>query len=334
MTQYYGQTTAAVIPSALTEYYDRVLIEPAKSALVHGLFAQKKSIKAGVDTIKMRKYPLLAKSTTALVEGVNPTPYRLSKDDITAQLATYGAYVEITDEVSLYNEDPILTIAQERTGRQAGESLDEITKNVLVAGSNYMRANGVTNRTDIVAKLTATDLKKIHRAMQNLNAPYFKDMIKAGAGVGTKPIRPSYFVITHPDVVYDLENILTTSWVPVNEYSNAEAAHEFEVGSYLNFRFLATTEAKIWVAGGGSTGSTGCKDSTSAGNLDVYSMIFLSPDAYGTVDIDGGLKSIIKSKEEIGGPLERYATAGWTAKFAAKIIDDSRMYRYECAVSA
>jgi len=227
----FGQTQTTQIPSAVQEHYDRNLLEHSQSALVHGLFAQKKKITESTDTIKFRKYALLPKATIPLVEGVNPTPHRLAREDITARVSTYGAYVEVTDEVEILNVDPILTVASDRTGRQAGETLDELVKNVINAGANVMWAGGVASRNNIVSGVTVEDFRKINRAMQNLNSPYFYEHIKAGTGQGTQPIKPSYLCITHPDVIYDLEQL--TGWVPVSQYGNAAAIHDYEVANAL-----------------------------------------------------------------------------------------------------
>ena len=81
-----------------------------------------------------------------------------------------------------------------------------------------------------------------------------------------------------------------------------------------------------------AVGSTGM--ASTGGYINVHKCLAIGPDAYGAVKIDGGIKTIRKDKSVVGGPLELSSTAGWKARYTAKILDDDRMYRYECAVTA
>lgn len=63
----------------------------------------------------------------------------------------------------------------------------------------------------------------------------------------------------------------------------------------------------------------------------VYGCIFLGKDAYGQVDPDGGsLEMIVKTRGEIGGPLEQFSTVGYKFEDADVILYQERMVRVEC----
>ena len=54
-------------------------------------------------------------------------------------------------------------------------------------------------------------------------------------------------------------------------------------------------------------------------------MIFCK-DAFAVLDIEGGgMETIIKSKEEIGGPLNQFGTVGVKFEMGAKILYQERM---------
>ena len=69
---------------------------------------------------------------------------------------------------------------------------------------------------------------------------------------------------------------------------------------------------------------------TPAGDA-VYGCLFLGKDAYGQVDPDGGgLEMIVKTRDEIGGPLNQFSTVGYKFEDADVILYEERMVRVEC----
>lgn len=62
----------------------------------------------------------------------------------------------------------------------------------------------------------------------------------------------------------------------------------------------------------------------------VYTTLFLGKDAYGILDPDGeGMEMIVKTRGEIGGPLEQFSTIGYKFCHGAKILYQERMLRVE-----
>ena len=81
-------------------YYSDYLIDNAEPYLCHELFAQKHRIPKGGKTVCFRKYDLLPKCTTPIVEGVTPDGQSLRVTVVEATVAQYGGYVELTDLLS------------------------------------------------------------------------------------------------------------------------------------------------------------------------------------------------------------------------------------------
>ncbi len=327
-------TSLTNIDPAVNLFYDGVLLHRATPYLVHALFGQKRPIdQRSGNTAKFRRYSSLAASTTPLLEGVTPTAIAVSKTDITAQVYQYGAFVEYTDRVVTENQDPVLTEFAELLGEHAGLSLDNVYRDIINAGTSVYRGGAVTARSSIVTRASTTEFDKIKRTLRNALARYYTNTIKASTGVGTSPIRPCFYAIIHPDVSYDIEGL--TGFVPVSQYPDGGAsAHENEIGSYKNFRFIESTEAKCWPDEGGAVGATGSK-STSGTYLDIYSILILAPDSYGIVDIKGkALENIVKPLGSGDDPLNQRGTTGWKAMTTAVILNDLWMMRYEVAVTA
>lgn len=131
-------TTRTQVAREVNNYYDRTLLERLLPLLVYTRFGQIRDIprKSGTRTIKFRKYSSLTAATTPLTEGTTPTGSQLSVTDVTASVSPYGDFVTVTDVVDYESPDPVLTEAAELLGEQAGDTLDQICRDILVAGTS------------------------------------------------------------------------------------------------------------------------------------------------------------------------------------------------------
>lgn len=85
-------TTVAVLPPAVREYYDRLLLMTAYPQLVHLKFAQKRILpKKSGDTIVFRRYARLATVPIPLVDGKNYAVFKSSLIDLEAYVMQKAA---------------------------------------------------------------------------------------------------------------------------------------------------------------------------------------------------------------------------------------------------
>jgi N4-gp56 family major capsid protein len=322
-----ANTTTGQIPAEVNNFYDRTLLYRAIPLFVHTRWAQVRDIprKAGTLTIKFRRYSNLTAATTALSEGITPTGSALSVTDITATVAQYGDFVTVTDVLDFQSQDPVLMEAAEILGDQMGDTLDQLTRDVLNAGTNvYYGGTGHTLRSQVASGEIITDvlIKKAVRLLKGNKTRRLTKMVNATTGYGTSPLNASYVAICHPNTTYDLKAI--TGWTSVEKYASTNGIMEGEVGKYDEVRFVETTNAKVFSGAGASS-------------IDVYSTLVFGSDAYGTTRISGeAVKNIIKPLGSAGSadPLEQRATSGWKATFVAKVLNDAFIMRIEHAVSA
>lgn len=136
-------TTGNNLSGEMKTFYSDYLIDMAEPLLVHDQFGQKHPIpKNGGKTIEFRKYDPLPKATTALTEGVTPEGQKLNMGVITATVAQYGGFIELSDMLLLSAIDNNLVQATKLLGSQAGRTLDTITREVLNGGTNVQYAEG------------------------------------------------------------------------------------------------------------------------------------------------------------------------------------------------
>lgn len=310
-------TTTSQIDPAVETYYSRVLLERALPALVHTRFAQEKDLpKKSGNTIKFRRYASLPKATTPLVEGVNPAGHRLSKTDIEAQPSKYGDFITLTEEVELTVEDQVLNEANDILGEQAGQTFDEICRDILVASASLTQAsNGDNGETP--TEMNGDDLYTIYKTLRGNNAKFMTPLIPAGTGVGTSPIRKAYWAIIHTDLLDDLE--ACSGFKDVANYSAQKGVAEDEEGSVKNIRFLSSSEAH----------------KNTSDSPDTYKIPIIAKNAYGITKLEGeGLRMIYHDAKIAGGPLEVASSTGWKGWFVARILNDAFIHCLEVTHSS
>ena len=289
-------------------FYDMTLIDEAQASLVHDQFAQKRPIPQGSGkTIEFRKFASLPKATTPLTEGVTPDGKSLNVTAITATVAQYGDYITQSDVLELTSIDNTIVEATKLLGRQAGLTLDTITRNVLQSGTNVtycpkVAADGteteVTSRAamDNTCQLTVKVIQQVVAKLRAQNAPT----------IGGK-----YVAIIHPYVAYDL--MRDPEWIDAHKYANPTNLYEGEIGEIAGVRFVQTTEAKIYDGG-------------------VFGSLFLGEGAYGVTEITGGgLQTIVKQKGSAGtaDPLDQRSSVGWKAIKTAELLIPQYLVRVE-----
>ena len=118
-------------------FYDMTLISEAQAQLVHDQFGVKKPIPAnGGKTIEFRKFVSYGKALTPLQEGVTPLGKAVKVEAITSTVDQYGDYTMLTDVLDLTSIDNVVLETTKNHGRQAGMTLDTVTRDVLHANAN------------------------------------------------------------------------------------------------------------------------------------------------------------------------------------------------------
>lgn len=317
-------TDRTTIPAEVDAIYQRTLLLRVVSNFEYTKWAQIRDIQkgAGTNQVRFRRYGNLTAATTALTEGVTPPGSNLSVSTVEASTSQYGDYVTFSDKVTMETQDPLLTETSEIQGDQASDTFDQLTRDVLAAGTSIFYANGVANRASVAANVALADYRKIARALRKNKARKLSKMVTGTDQVGTTPIRAAYIAIISPDTHYDLKGL--AGFVPVHTYPSTTKPLENEVGSLDEFRFIETPNGKVF-SGAGS------------GGVDVHADVILGEQAYGISRISGeALKFIYKplGSAGTGDPLDQRQTAGWKATFVAYRLNESFMYRYEHAVTA
>ena len=261
-----GAVNADLSPENKT-FYDKALIQEASAQLVHDQFGQKRPIPAnGGKTIEFRKFHSYAKALTPLQEGVTPAGKAVKVTAITSTVDQYGDFTMLSDVLDLTSIDNVVLETTKNHGRQAGMTLDTITRDVLHSGTNVTYCPDVdspdaeiTSRASLTknSRLTVDVIMQVVAKLRAMNAP---------------TINGKYVAIIHPYVAYDL--MTDPQWIDAHKYTNATNLYEGEIGEIAGVRFVQTSEAKIYSGEGCPAG------------LAVFGTLFLADGAYGVADFN------------------------------------------------
>src|SRR3990167_1806540 len=260
-----ASTTVTQVTSASQNYLSTPLLSRAYPYFVHLLWGQVRDIPQNkTESIRFRKYTSLSAATTALSEGVTPTATQLAITDITATPLQYGAVIITTDYLDITTIDPLKTEMAELLGDQMGDTLDQLCKDVLVAGTTAQYASTSTTTGTVAAGmiLTGDEIREAVRTLQTNNAKPVTQMINPSDGFNTTGIKAAYIGIISEDTYFDLKK--DPDFVPVNEYANPGAMlGPWEVGSLDEVRFVLAGINAGMSSGGG------------AGSIDVHSTLIM-----------------------------------------------------------
>ncbi len=225
------------------QFYDKKLLETARTRLVHAEFGQKRSIpRHGGKRVEFRKYDLFTPDVAGLTleEGITPAGQVLSQTKVEAEVAQYGAYVEISDLLDMTAYDEVIADSAELLGEQLGTVIEWVTRDAMCATTNVQYANGKTERSEISSsdKLTVDEIRKAVRTLKKNKARMFNTAADGSVR------RPHFVCICSPDATYDLQN--DALWQDVSKYSNAEQIYSGEIGRLFGVVFVEATEAKIY----------------------------------------------------------------------------------------
>lgn len=305
-------TASAGLSPQMKTFYDRQLLVRTVPVLLHAKFAQKRPIpKNKGRVIEFRQFSGLAVATTPLTEGTPPTLKDITSTAVTASVAQFGDAVGGSDLVSTTTIDPILREFTDILAEQAAETIDELIRDTLAAGTNvvYSTVSANTQRGDLAATdiITADDVALLALTLQLNRA---------------QKINGAWQAIAHPRILHDLR--MTTEWITANNEHQTGRIFDGSVGMLHGVKFWESDKAAVFANEG------------AGGTVDVYTMLVLGKNAYGIVDLAGhNLQTYFKPLGSAGtaDPIDQQWSLGWKVTFGVKRLYEAFMVRYECATS-
>lgn len=211
-------------------------------------------------------------------------------------------WIQITDKIQDLHEDRVLDDAMTALGDQAAATKEAVLWGILRGGSNVFYSNGSARNT----VNTPIDLDIVNAAVNLLKRNHGKkitERLAAGPGFATEPVNGSYVAFTHVDLETDIRAM--DSFVPVEKYGTFKPLDpDWEIGKVNELRFILSPQLSAWADAGGAAGTM---RTTSGTNADVYPVVIVAKESYGTVPLKGvsAVEMAVKNPKmgEPGDPL-------------------------------
>jgi N4-gp56 family major capsid protein len=320
-----NRTAAYVIVPLLKRHDANMLLERFGQAFV----IPTRSTKVAV----FRRYEALALAITALVEGVTPFGTKPTITDYSATLQEYGDFLAYSGFMVDTHQDPILQEYGSLAVQQAAETIETLRWNVVKAGTQVGYTNGgittVNTPINLNAQRTAT------AAMLRQRAKPITSMVSSSPDFRTEPVEPGFVGIHHTDLTNDIRNM--QGYISTKQYANNTKLFPGEHGAVEDVRYCRSVlytpyAGTVSVYGGASTTMR-----NTGGYADVYSVLYISADAYGIVALKGSnAMSLIAHNPGSSGsadPLNQRGTLGWKVATTSVILNDNWLYRLHCAAT-
>jgi len=215
---------------------------------------------------------------------------------------------------------------------QAGDTFDQLTRDVAATTTNIVYAGGKSGRSSLTATdvLDAAAIYKALRALHNANA---------------RPIEGSRYIgIMSPYAYYDFrqDSTILNMMLEVDAKEEENPLKSGFVGSFAGIDWYVSTNAKVYSAGG-------------ANSNDVHATMIFGRDAIGIAGLGAMMpgriqasqfqpntgnrirpvKMLVTSTEPTkDDPLGQRGTVGWASTFVCAMLNEDFMVKIEHGVTA
>lgn len=294
-------------------FYDRVFLERAMFELRHDFGADKKNIPMNSGkTVYFTRFTPLAVVTSALSEAANPTAVDMTAATVSAVLADWGAYTTVGSLYSMTSIEEGLTEHVQLHGQNAGESIDQELRRILISANAYSGAGvdklvqipqGATalstiHTTDV---MTGLEVRRAVRTLKSNKAPKFPGGMYRG--------------ILNQYTAMDLMG--NSEWLDAHRYTTSDAIERGVVGKLHGVEFVESNNDYFLLTAGFSTSATNVAN--------VYSSWIFGAHAYAMVNLGSNSAPKIYVKNpganSTDNPLDQYSTVGWKMPFAAVVLN-------------
>lgn len=337
----------STVPSRNLIMAEREMLKRAEPIKVISSFGMQKQVPQNkTDTVVFRRAvpidaaangaPVVNAGDYILAEGTTPGARSITYQDVTVTLQQYGILMKLSSKTELMYEDDVPGDMTALVGEHMGSIEEMITYGVVRGGTNVIYANG-SARNAVNTAVSLNKLRQAARVIESAHGKRVTEKLAAGPNFGTSAVHPAYLVFIHTDLEADVRNL--PGFTPVVEYGSQKPVHDREIGAVEQFRFVTSPYFRPFLQAGGTVvaGTFLSNGGTAGTTADVYPMIVMAQEAWGTVALKG-MGSIdvtyLPAKQKThANPLGQFGFVGATFWKNSVRLNDNWMVRLEVAAS-
>lgn len=282
--------------------------------------------------ITWRRLRPYTRSTNGLLEGVTPAPMTPDYEFVTQEIGSWGAWVQVSDQVVDLFEDNILDEQMVELGKQASGVKELVIWGTITGGTQITYANGST-RAGLNTPLTADLIQDAVTTLKKNRATPITKMIAPGPNIATEPVEAAYVGVGPIEFERDIREM--DGFVPASKYAqNGKKLDDMEIGKVGQVRFILSPDFPV-LANAGSATLNGMI-STGGVNADVGQLVIFGEEFFTDVPLKGyesvkmGYEGPKMTKAD---PLGQRAFISWKMKFASARLNERWGVRIEAAMT-
>ena len=191
-------------------------------------------------TTRMSRYERLSTDGDQLDgSGLDPAPEVVVRSDIDAEMEIYAKTVVVNEQVTLYENDKVLTKFTSLLGQWLREKEDLLMRDLLASSVSYVNATGGLN-ADNPSEINRPSINNIERLLLSNDARTMLSSEEAVDKFGTAPVRDCFIALAHTDIVSDLQGV--DGVLLKNAYPRQEGLRPEEYCSVSRFRFFVSSK--------------------------------------------------------------------------------------------
>lgn len=192
-------------------------------------------------TTRMSRYERLSTDGGQLDgSGIDPAPEIVVRTDIDATMEIYAKTVVVNEQVTLYENDKVLTKFTALLGQWLREKEDLLMRDLYASSVSYLNATGGLNG-DSPSEISRQDVNNIERILLGNDARTMLSSEDAERNIGTAGVRDAFIALANTNITPDLQNVqgvLLKSAYPIQDGLRPE-----EYCSISRFRFFVSSKA-------------------------------------------------------------------------------------------
>lgn len=242
MTSTTGITNIQNMAPELPLQFSEDLLSTPMFNLIHSFGADLHYAEAHIGkTTRMSRYERLSTDGGQLDgSGIDPAPEVVVRTDVDATMEIYAKTIVINEQVTLYENDKVLTKFTALLGQWLREKEDLLMRDLLSSSVSYLNAVGGINGQQ-PSEISRNDVNNIERLLLGNDARTMLEGIDADLKFGTAPTRDAFIALASTDITPDLQNIQGV--LLKNAYPHQEGLRPEEYCSVSRFRFFVSSKA-------------------------------------------------------------------------------------------
>lgn len=242
MTSSMGITNIMNMAPELPLQFSENLLSTPMFNLIHSFGCELHYAEANIGrTTRMSRYERLSTDGGQLDgSGIDPAPEVPVRTDVDATTEIYAKTIVINEQVTLFENDKVLTKFSALLGQWMREKEDLLMRDLYSSSVSYLNATGGSNG-DQPSNITRASINNIERLLLSNDARTMLEVIEAENKFSTSPTRDSFIALCSTDITSDLQNVQGV--LLKNAYPKQEGLRPEEYCSVSRFRFFVSSKA-------------------------------------------------------------------------------------------